>query len=75
MGHTPNMADVILVHGAGTGGWLWDDVAALLRAEGHRVLTPTLPGSAHRRLQRIATSVCRPYRCVVGLRGTNSSTG
>ena len=41
MGHTPTMADVILVHGAGTGGWLWDDVAALLRAVGHRVLTPT----------------------------------
>ncbi len=44
MGHTPTMADVILVHGAGTGGWLWDDVAALLRAEGHRVLAPTLRG-------------------------------
>ena len=38
------MADVILVHGAGTGGWLWDDVAVLLRAEGHRVLAPTLRG-------------------------------
>jgi pimeloyl-ACP methyl ester carboxylesterase len=38
------MADVILVHGAGTGGWLWDDVAALLRAEGHQVLAPTLRG-------------------------------
>ena len=40
------MADVILVHGAGTGGWLWDDVAMLLRAEGHRVSrTATLRGA------------------------------
>jgi pimeloyl-ACP methyl ester carboxylesterase len=38
------MADVILVHGAATGGWLWDDVAAQLRAEGQRAFTPTLRG-------------------------------
>ena len=34
----------LLVHGAWHGGWCWDDVAAALRAEGHTVLAPTLPG-------------------------------
>jgi hypothetical protein len=29
------MATFVLVHGAGTGGWLWDDVADRLREAGH----------------------------------------
>lgn len=40
--------DLVLVHGAGTGGWLWDDVSALLRAQGHRVWAPTLSGVGER---------------------------
>jgi pimeloyl-ACP methyl ester carboxylesterase len=36
----------VLVNGAWHGGWSWRLVAEHLRAEGHRVLTPTLPGLA-----------------------------
>lgn len=38
----------VLIHGAFHGGWCWDDVAQLLRAEGHHVLTPTSSGLAER---------------------------
>ena len=34
----------VLVAGAWHGGWAWRPVAEQLRAGGHRVLTPTLPG-------------------------------
>lgn len=36
----------VLVTGAWHGGWAWRPVAEHLRAAGHRVLTPTLPGLA-----------------------------
>jgi pimeloyl-ACP methyl ester carboxylesterase len=35
---------IILVPGFWLGAWAWDEVAGLLRAEGHDVTTPTLPG-------------------------------
>lgn len=38
------MATVVLVHGAWHGGWVWDGVAALLRAAGHTVMMPTMRG-------------------------------
>ena len=38
------MATYLLVHGAWHGGWCWENVAARLRAAGHRVLAPTLTG-------------------------------
>ena len=38
------MAAFVLIHGAWHGGWCWDKVAPLLRAAGHRVATPDLPG-------------------------------
>jgi pimeloyl-ACP methyl ester carboxylesterase len=38
------METFVLVTGAWHGGWSWRPVATRLRAEGHRVLTPTLPG-------------------------------
>src|SRR5580692_4134400 len=34
----------VLITGAWHGGWAWRPVAQELRAAGHRVLTPTLPG-------------------------------
>ncbi|MFB6549296.1 MULTISPECIES: alpha/beta fold hydrolase [unclassified Streptomyces] len=34
----------VLIHGAWHGGWAWNAVAPGLRAKGHRVLTPTMPG-------------------------------
>lgn len=44
----------VLVHGAWHGGWCWADVAAILRAEGARVFTPTLTGLGERRHLRAA---------------------
>src|SRR5690606_4871630 len=38
----------VLVHGAYHGGWCWQFVADALRAQGHRVFTPTLPGLGER---------------------------
>ena len=42
------MATYVLVHGAGHGGWCYQRVARLLRAEGHEVHTPTLTGLGER---------------------------
>jgi pimeloyl-ACP methyl ester carboxylesterase len=38
------MSSFVLVHGAHHGGWCWYKVAALLEAQGHRVLAVDLPG-------------------------------
>jgi pimeloyl-ACP methyl ester carboxylesterase len=38
----------VLIHPAWFGGWCWSKVAPLLRAEGHRVHTPTLTGLGER---------------------------
>jgi len=42
------MTTFLLVHGAWHGGWCWDRVAPLLRAQGHEVLAPTLTGLSER---------------------------
>jgi pimeloyl-ACP methyl ester carboxylesterase len=34
----------VLVHGMCHGGWTWRPVAEILRAQGHTVYTPTMPG-------------------------------
>jgi pimeloyl-ACP methyl ester carboxylesterase len=39
----------VLVHGAWAGGWVWQQVAELLRSEGHGVTSPTLTGLGERR--------------------------
>lgn len=39
---------VVLVHGAGVGGWVYRDVATLLRAHGYQVHTPTFTGLGER---------------------------
>ncbi|WP_165191573.1 alpha/beta fold hydrolase [Caulobacter soli] len=38
----------VLVHGAWRGGWCFSRVAQLLRAQGHRVFTPTMTGLGER---------------------------
>src|SRR5579883_2204537 len=38
------MTAFLLVHGGWHGGWCWEKLAPLLRAGGHRVLAPDLPG-------------------------------
>ncbi|WP_394729249.1 alpha/beta fold hydrolase [Altererythrobacter sp. GH1-8] len=40
--------DFVLLHGTWHGGWAWHSVATLLRAEGHRVITPTMTGCGER---------------------------
>lgn len=42
------MADIVLVHGAYQGGWIWTKTASILRAAGHNVFAPTLDGVAER---------------------------
>lgn len=42
------MATFVLVHGGGHGGWCYQRVARILRAEGHEVHTPTLTGLGER---------------------------
>jgi len=42
------MAVFVLVHGGGQGGWVWQQVARLLRARGHEVYAPTLTGFGER---------------------------
>ncbi len=42
------MATYVMVHGGGHGGWCYQRVARILRAEGHEVYTPTLTGLGER---------------------------
>jgi len=42
------MATYVLVHGAGHGGWCYQRLARLLRAQEHEVYTPTLTGLGER---------------------------
>ncbi|MEV0791367.1 alpha/beta fold hydrolase [Kribbella sp. NPDC050459] len=42
------MANFVLVPGAWLGAWAWDEVAGVLRAEGHDVYAVTLSGLAER---------------------------
>jgi pimeloyl-ACP methyl ester carboxylesterase len=43
------MAAYVLVHGGGHGGWCYDKLARLLRAEGHEVHAPSLTGLGDRK--------------------------
>ena len=43
------MANIVLLHGAYQGGWIWTRVTARLRAAGHNVFAPTLDGCGERR--------------------------
>lgn len=45
---SPGVKTFVLVHGAWTGGWIWQAVAATLRQQGHRVYTPTCSGVGER---------------------------
>ncbi len=42
------MTTFVLIHGAYQGGWVWQPVAARLRAAGHLVYAPSLDGCAER---------------------------
>ena len=43
------MANIVLLHGAYQGGWIWTRTSACLRAAGHTVFAPTLDGCGERR--------------------------
>ena len=45
------MANIVLIHGAYQGGWIWQPVTRLLRAAGHNVYAPSLDGCAERSSQ------------------------
>lgn len=45
------MAKFVLIHGASHGAWCWYKIAAKLRATGHEVITPDLPGHGIDRTQ------------------------
>jgi pimeloyl-ACP methyl ester carboxylesterase len=45
----PSPLTIVLVHGAWLGEWSWDQVAAHLRAAGHRVFAVSLTGHGQRR--------------------------
>ena len=38
----------VIVHGAGSGGWLWQGIRQRLQARGHAAYTPTLTGAGER---------------------------
>lgn len=38
------MSTVVLIHGAGSGGWVWHKVVPYLQQQGHIVMAPDLPG-------------------------------
>lgn len=38
------MSTFVVLHSAWHGGWVWDRVAPLLKAQGHSVIAPDLPG-------------------------------
>jgi pimeloyl-ACP methyl ester carboxylesterase len=42
------MSSIVIVHGAGSGGWLWKSVRRLLSVHNHEVYTPTLTGVGER---------------------------
>jgi pimeloyl-ACP methyl ester carboxylesterase len=42
------MTTIVFLHGGGMGGWVWDHISTTLRAEGHKVFTPTFTGFGER---------------------------
>lgn len=62
------MANFVLVHGGGHGGWCYDKVARRLRDAGHDVYTPTLTGLGERaHLLRADTNLSTHIADVVGV--------
>jgi len=45
------MSNIVLIHGAYQGGWIWKPLAKVLRDKGHYVLAPTLEGCGERGYQ------------------------
>ena len=58
-------APIILVPGFWLGAWAWDEVAALLRAEGHHVTAITLPGLESADADRSAITMSDHVQAIV----------
>ena len=58
------MATYVLVHGSNQGGWIWQPVANLLRAVGHRSTrrASTVAASAKARCVRVSQPKRRPTK-------------
>ncbi|MFQ4139364.1 alpha/beta fold hydrolase [Nodosilinea sp. PGN35] len=61
------MSTFVLVHGAGSAAWVWHKVAPRLAAQGHRVITPDLPGHGLNPLPMAEVSLERYVACVCDL--------
>jgi pimeloyl-ACP methyl ester carboxylesterase len=44
-----DMTNIVLIHGAYQGGWIWQRIASRLATAGHKVFAPSLDGCAERR--------------------------
>jgi pimeloyl-ACP methyl ester carboxylesterase len=56
------MSTFVLIHGAGDVGWYWHLVEAELRARGHDVVAPDLPGDDEsQQLDDYADAWSRPW--------------
>ena len=58
-------APIVLVPGFWLGAWAWDEVAALLRADGHDVTALTLPGLESADADRSATTLADHVDAIV----------
>jgi pimeloyl-ACP methyl ester carboxylesterase len=59
-------APIILVPGFWLGGWAWDEVAGVLRADGHEVTALTLPGMDARETDRSSITFVDHVDAIVG---------
>ena len=56
------MASFILIHGSWHGGWCFDTIKGLLKAAGHEVIAPDLPGMGGDEVELRATTL-QGLRC------------
>lgn len=59
-------APIILVPGYWLGAWVWDEVAAVLRADGHDVIALTLPGLESVEADRAAITLSDHVEAICG---------
>jgi len=59
-------APIVLVPGFWLGAWAWDEVAAILRGEGHDVAALTLPGLEGADVDRSAITLAHHVDAIVG---------
>ncbi|PSN11767.1 hypothetical protein C7293_22960 [filamentous cyanobacterium CCT1] len=58
------MSTFVLVHGAGSGAWVWYKITPMLEAQGHSVIAPDLPGHGLNSIPIAEVSLDRYVGCV-----------